>query len=98
MPWCLGGDFNVLRFPNERSGVGDFSAAKEDFSEFIGGQSWVDIPVHGGQFTWSNNRVWSKIDRFLLSPKWEEHYLDVLQRRLPRLLSDHPFDVGVWYS
>jgi hypothetical protein len=89
MPWCFGGDFNVVRFPSERSGAGGFSAAMEDFSEFIYGQSLVDIPLHGGQFTWSNNRVWSKIDRFLLSPEWEEHYPDVSQRRLPRLLSDH---------
>jgi hypothetical protein len=49
------------------------------FSEFIRGQSLVDIPMHGGQITWSNNRVWSKIDRFLLSPEWEEHYPDVSQ-------------------
>jgi len=37
----------------------------------------VDIPLQGGQFTWSNNQVWSKIDRFLLSPEWKEHYSDV---------------------
>jgi endonuclease/exonuclease/phosphatase family metal-dependent hydrolase len=88
-PWCFRGDFNVVRFSSERSGAGGFSAAMEDFSEFIHGQSLVDIHLHGGQFTWSNNRVWSKIDRFLLSLEWEEHYPDVSQRRLPRLLSDH---------
>jgi len=78
-----------VRFPSERSGVGGFSAAMEDFSEFIHGQSLVDIPLQGGQFTWSNNQVWSKIDRFMLSSEWEEHYPDVSQSRLPRLLSDH---------
>jgi hypothetical protein len=79
----------VVRFPSERSRVGGFSAAMEDFSEFIRGQSLVDIPLQGGQFTWSNNQAWSKIDRFLLSPDWEEHYPDVSQSRLPRLLLDH---------
>jgi hypothetical protein len=79
----------VVQFPSERSGVGGFSSAMEDFLEFIHGQSLVDIPLQGGQFTWSNNQVWSKIDRFLLSPEWEEHYPDVSQSRLPRLLSDH---------
>jgi hypothetical protein len=69
----------VVRFSSELSGTGGFSAAMEDFSEFIGGQSLVDIPMHGGQFTWSNNWVWSKIDRFLLSPEWEEHYPDASQ-------------------
>jgi hypothetical protein len=59
----------VVRFPSERSGAGGFSAAMEDFSKFIRGQSLVNIPMHGGQFTWSNNRVWSIIDRFLLFPE-----------------------------
>jgi hypothetical protein len=52
----------------------------------------VDIPLEGGQFTWSNNQedeIWSRIDRFLSSPDWEDHYPAVSQRRLQRLLSDH---------
>jgi hypothetical protein len=47
-PWCFGGDFNVVRFPSERSGVGVFSSSMDDFSEFIHGQSLVDIPLQGG--------------------------------------------------
>ncbi len=46
----------------------------------------------GGNFTWSNNRnppLWSRIDRFLLSPDWEVQFPNVSQRRLPRVLSDH---------
>jgi hypothetical protein len=88
-PWRFRGDFNVVRFSSERSGAGGFSVAMEDFSEFIHEPSLVDIPLYRGQFTWSNNQVWSKIDRFLLSSKWEEHYPDVSQRRLPRLLLEH---------
>jgi hypothetical protein len=33
MPWCFGGDFNVVRFPNGRSGATRFSAAMEEFLE-----------------------------------------------------------------
>jgi len=51
----------------------------EEFSEFIFVERLVDIPLQGGQFTWSNNLVWSKIDRFLLSSEWEEHYPEVSQ-------------------
>jgi len=58
------------------------------WSALLGKILTLDNQESGGQFTWSNNRVWSKIDRFLLSPEWEEHYPDVSQRRLPRLLSD----------
>ena len=52
----------------------------------------MDIPLIGGQFTWSNNQedeIWSRIDRFLISPSWEDHYPEVLQKRLTRLCSDH---------
>jgi hypothetical protein len=52
----------------------------------------MDILLIGGKFTWSNNRAlqsWPRIDRFLLSPKWGEQFLDVSQRRLPRILLDH---------
>jgi hypothetical protein len=63
----------VVRFPSERSGATGFSTAMEEFSEFIFTQRLVDIPLQGGQFTWSNNQVWSTIDRFLLSPEWEDH-------------------------
>jgi exonuclease III len=34
-PWCVGGDFNVIRFPSERSGAEHFTPGMNDFSEFI---------------------------------------------------------------
>jgi hypothetical protein len=43
----------------------------------------------GGQFSWSNDHSWSRIDRFLLSSGWEERFPDIVQRRLSRVLSDH---------
>jgi hypothetical protein len=85
MLWCFGRDFNVVRFPSERLGVTGFPAAMEEFSEFIFVQRFVVIPLQRGQFTWSNNQVWSKIDRFLLSLEWEDHYPEVSQPRLPRI-------------
>jgi len=92
LPWCIGGDFNVVRFPSERSSGAGYSAAMEEFSDFIFMQNLVDLPLEGGQFTWSNNQedqIWSRIDRFLVSLEWEERFPEVIQKRLPRLLSDH---------
>jgi len=89
LPWCIGGDFNVVRFPSERSGNASFSAAMEEFSDFIFMHNLVDLPLQDGQFTWSNNHTWSRIDRFLVSVEWEECFPEVTHRRLPRLLSDH---------
>jgi hypothetical protein len=79
MPWCIGGDFNVVRFSSERSGDSSYSASMAKFSDFIFVQGLAGIPLVAGQFTWSNNqkeKIWSRIDRFLPSPEWEEHYLE----------------------
>ena len=91
-PWCVGGDFNVIRFPTERLGADQFTPAMNEFSEFIFSLGLVDIPLEGGKFTWSNNRetpAMSRIDRFLYSADWEDRYPTVVQKRLPKLLSDH---------
>ena len=92
VPWCVGDDFNVIRFPSERSGSTSFTAAMREFSNFISEQSLIDLPLQGGTFTWSNSReVASKVrlDRFLFSADWEDKFPSVSQQRLTRLLSDH---------
>ena len=34
----------------------------------------MDIPLEGGSYTLSNSLSSSKIDHFLFSSEWEEHY------------------------
>nr|XP_023922896.1 uncharacterized protein LOC112034312 [Quercus suber] len=92
VPWCVGGNFNVVRFPSERAGATVFTAAMLEFSKFISEQGLIDIPLEGGTFTWSNScEVASKarLDKFLFSPDWEDKFLTVCQRRMSRLLLDH---------
>jgi hypothetical protein len=48
MPWCFGGDFNVVRYPSEKSGASRYSPAMADFSAFIFEQGLLDIPLVGG--------------------------------------------------
>ena len=91
-PCCIGGDFNAVRFPSEKSGMASFNYAMHEFSNFISECGLMDIPLEGGLFTWSNNReipAMSRIDRFLFSPEWADHFGLVNQQHLPRLLSDH---------
>ena len=62
------------------------------FSDFIAKHLLVDLPLVGGEYTWfrdSNNPSMSRIDRVLMSADWEEHFLDVSQRTLPRVVSNH---------
>ena len=90
--WVTGGDFNAVRFPSERLGSMHFTPAMHGFSDFIFSCGLRDIPLEGGLFTWSNNRVneaMSRIDRFLYSDEWDDLFPSILQKRLPRILSDH---------
>uniref|UniRef100_A0A2N9IF49 CCHC-type domain-containing protein n=1 Tax=Fagus sylvatica TaxID=28930 RepID=A0A2N9IF49_FAGSY len=74
VPWVIGGDFNVVRFPSERLGATHFTPAMHGFSDFISSCGLRDTQLEGGLFTWSNNRAnaaMSRIDRFLYSDEWD---------------------------
>uniref|UniRef100_A0A2N9I4J4 Reverse transcriptase domain-containing protein n=1 Tax=Fagus sylvatica TaxID=28930 RepID=A0A2N9I4J4_FAGSY len=91
-PWCVFGDFNVVRFPSERLGCNRLSSHMMDFSDFIDSSNLVDLPLGGGPYTWSSGSVnpsMSRIDRFLISSDWEDRYPEVSQKLMPRPLSDH---------
>ena len=92
MPWCVGSDFNVVWFPSKRSGSANFTTDMHRFSAFISEQNLVDLPLVGGNFTWSNSKEVasrSRLDRFLLLADWEEKFPSICQRRLSRLLLNH---------
>jgi exonuclease III len=92
VPWVVGGDFNMVRFPLERVGSNTFSPAMHDFSDFISVHGLVDMPMSGGNFTWTNNREvssMSRLDRFLFTSDWDEGFVNICQKRLIRLNSDH---------
>ncbi|XP_042956371.1 uncharacterized protein LOC122292174 [Carya illinoinensis] len=86
--WCIGEDFNI-RFPSEPSGTHHHSTAMEEFSEFVFDLDLMDLPLLGGEFTWSNGRGWSRLDRFLVSPSWEVYFRELSQKMLPHVCSDH---------
>jgi hypothetical protein len=46
-PWCVFGDFNVVRFPSERLGCNRLTSHMMDFSDFIEASHLVDLPLGG---------------------------------------------------
>ncbi|KAG6660373.1 hypothetical protein CIPAW_03G101600 [Carya illinoinensis] len=89
LPWCIGGDFNIIRFPSERFGDNRLRSAMSDFSDCIFDLNLIDLSLTGGPFTWSNSQTWSRFDRLLISPEWESKFLEMCQKKLPRVGSDH---------
>ena len=90
--WCLGGDFNVVRFPTEKLNGDRLTSSLRDFDSFIRECNLRDIPLSNARFTWSARRhytIASRLDRFLFSPPWEDVFPDLVQESLPHHGSDH---------
>ncbi|XP_028099816.1 uncharacterized protein LOC114299300 [Camellia sinensis] len=88
-PWCVGGDLNMVRWSVEKMGNTRVNRSMWAFSAFTDELNLVDLPLQGGNFTWSNGHHMSRIDRFLVTSGWEEHFSEVVQSCLPRPVSDH---------
>ena len=62
------------------------------FSDILNDLELRDLPLQGGPYTWRgalNGRSMSCLDRFLVTADWESHCNKVIQRCLPRSVSDH---------
>ena len=91
-PWCIGGDFNVVRFPNERNREGRIMRSTRRFSQVIDEIEMKDILAQGGQFTWKgglDNCRMARLDIFMISANWDCLFGGVHQSILPRPTSDH---------
>ncbi|KAL0444096.1 UNVERIFIED_CONTAM: hypothetical protein Slati_2132300 [Sesamum latifolium] len=89
-PWFIGGDFNSVISISERSnGVFPTHHSVEDFLEAIFDCGLVDVGFQGSQFTWTDHRLWQRLDRILLSSAWIDGCPNTLVRHLPHCGSDH---------
>ncbi|XP_074574624.1 uncharacterized protein LOC141831085 [Curcuma longa] len=88
--WMVGGDFNVITGPGEHSaGVLAKPGAVRDFNNFIMMAGLLDAGFVGDTYTWTNNRVWKRLDRVILSPSWGAKDFGVKVEHLSRATSDH---------
>ena len=95
LPWCIGGDFNVILAPHEKRGGRPFAIAEgADFMSFMEEAGVLDVGFSGASFTWSNNRrgrarVSKRLDRFLINGSCLDLSDVISVLHLPRHPSDH---------
>ncbi|GMI94763.1 hypothetical protein like AT1G43760 [Hibiscus trionum] len=88
----MGGDFNVVRRPEEKLGACIHRKVMGEFDAFIEDSALVDLPLNGGSFTWSSRREdpsFCRLDRFLVSPEILQNWPDVIQKLFLNKISDH---------
>ena len=74
VPWCLGGDFNTVRYPTEWVGSEGTSPNMRISWNLFFSLGLLDLPMEGGNFTWSNSRSRSRLNKFLCSSSLEDHF------------------------
>lgn len=92
IPYMIGGDFNILRFSNEKKKLSSLSHAFGLFNSIISVLNLRELHLNGGAFTWSNNQdnpTIEKLDRVLISSEFEDLFPLMSARKLVRDISDH---------
>jgi endonuclease/exonuclease/phosphatase family metal-dependent hydrolase len=92
LPLLVGGDFNIIRNPSEKSNDRYDDRWPFLFNAIIDGLNLREIEMSGRKFTWANsNKVptYEKLDRVLASTEWEQEFPRVTVDALNREISDH---------
>ncbi|XP_021995690.1 uncharacterized protein LOC110892858 [Helianthus annuus] len=89
--WLAAGDFNAVRFKEERRNSVFKPACASNFNSFIHHMDLMEYNMVGNQFTCvrANGRKLSKIDRFLVSSNLFNKWPEASVRALHNLHSDH---------
>ncbi|XP_074300486.1 uncharacterized protein LOC141631758 [Silene latifolia] len=93
-PWAIAGDFNCVMNASERVGGNTPSGEMEPFRRCVADCGVVDIVAKRG-LVYRNNkqkpeeRIYSRIDRFLVNKDWCDKFTDIYAHFLPEGLLDH---------
>ncbi|KAK4382071.1 hypothetical protein Sango_2907300 [Sesamum angolense] len=89
-PWIVGGDFNTVLSPDERSGGSAPSGvAMSDFHVAIADCALVDAGYVGSPYTWYSRRLRRRLDRVLISSCWMSVFPKMQVAHLELSQSDH---------
>jgi endonuclease/exonuclease/phosphatase family metal-dependent hydrolase len=92
LPFVIGGDFNILRRPDDKN-IDNFDTRwPKLFNTMIETLQLKEIVMFDRHYTWAasdNNPTYEKLDRVLVSTDWEHNYpLSTVEPR-DRNISDH---------
>ncbi|XP_074271085.1 uncharacterized protein LOC141595007 [Silene latifolia] len=92
--WAIAGDFNCILAASERYGGAASIAEMEPFKRCVEDCEVVDIAATGSLYTWNNKqrpeeRIYSRIDRFMVNKDWCDLYPDKYAHFLPEGIFDH---------
>ena len=77
LPLMAGGDFNIIRKPNEKNNSNFNPRWPFIFNDIIQGIGLKEIELSGRQFTWASRRenpTFEKLDRVLATSEWEQKF------------------------
>ncbi|KAK8552785.1 hypothetical protein V6N12_041359 [Hibiscus sabdariffa] len=93
--WLVIGDSNVVSSRKEKMGGVPFNPNDaRSFFDFVDIMGLIDLPISGGNFTWSNQRsdedvILEKFDRVLCSSNWNMVFPKVVAMLDIAIGSDH---------
>ncbi|XP_021812414.1 uncharacterized protein LOC110755503 [Prunus avium] len=61
----------------------------KDFKRWFTENEMIDLGYSGPRFTWTNNRVFKRLDRAVCNLKWRQMFAEAHVVHLPRTKSDH---------
>ena len=76
-PILIGGDFNILRYQQDKNNDRFDNYWPFLFNAVIDSLNLREVKLSGRQFTWANNRTvptYEKLDRVLVDTEWENKY------------------------
>ncbi|KAG2556243.1 hypothetical protein PVAP13_8NG205800, partial [Panicum virgatum] len=91
-PWIILGDFNLIRFPREKSNDSFNNTETDWFNDFINTLCFQDIPLLDRLYTWSNNQdhpTLCRLDCALVNLDWSNIFPDTTLSSNTRITSDH---------
>jgi hypothetical protein len=85
----IGGDFNILRYNDEKNKSFLGNRFTDMFNWIINSYELRELALSGGKYTWSNNQsdpTLEKLDRILVNDKWETNFPMTNLRKIPRYM------------